>query len=135
MPVKRAQTAKATCAVMSLAQALPNQSAAVGGPERPGEELGTTQHGLVSRAALMPPDTPAPRPAPTCRRPGCPEPAASDLGFCDIHAARYLGWRGERDELEAADLAGRGYAPGDAVDAATAGALDALYEHLTPGPS
>ena len=86
----------------------------------------------------MPPDTPpldaSPRPRTVCRRTGCANRAAHPLGFCARHARRYERWRTERDELEAADLAGRGYTPRDPLGAATADALDALYKHLTPGP-
>lgn len=71
---------------------------------------------------------------PTCRRPGCPEPAVPPHGFCIPHDLKYATWRTWRDKLEAADLDGAGIPEHHEPDPATESALAALYEHLTPGP-
>lgn len=73
-------------------------------------------------------------PAPTCRRPNCPQPAVAPHGFCLTHDLQYTRWRVWRDELEAGDLADAGVLEGQQPDTATARALDALWRHLTPGP-
>lgn len=73
-------------------------------------------------------------PAPTCRRPGCAEPAVGPHGFCVSCDLRYAQWRGWRDQLEADDLADAGIRDGREPDSATARALDVLWRYLTPGP-
>lgn len=70
---------------------------------------------------------------PTCRRPGCAEPALGPLGYCLHHALRYHRWRSWRDQLERDDLDHAGTL-GEPLDEQLADALDQLYLHLTPGP-
>lgn len=71
---------------------------------------------------------------PTCRRPGCPEPAVEPYGYCLTHDLRYAQWRSWRDEQEQQDLHDAGVKPGTEPSRVTAQALDTLWEYLTPGP-
>lgn len=71
-------------------------------------------------------------PEPVCRRPGCDVAAAVPGGFCTDHGLRYVRWRAQRDDLDAADRHDLDCPLDD--DPRFAAALDVLHRYLTRGP-